>query len=228
MLAKILGPDMARWVLGWRSPPGALKDYYRTDTPTVDKPYTQVEMLAVDIETTGLDAEKDEIVSIGYVPIIGGRIVLAEAQHHLVRPECQVGDEAAKVHRLLDDQLQSAAPIADILPLFLTALRGRFGVAHHALVERGFLSRACRKVWGQKLEVPFLDTLALEHRLMTRRNQSIGDGALKLAACRERYGLPRLRVHDALSDALGCAELLLAQAAHCSGKKPAAMRDLLE
>lgn len=228
MLAKFLGPDAARWVLGWRCPPGPLKDYYRQDTATVDTPYPGVEMLAVDIETTGLDPGQDEIVSIGFVPVSRGRVVLAGAQHHLVRPNREVGDAAAKVHRLLDDQLREAAPIAAVLPLFLAALKGRYAIAHHAPVERGFLSRACQRLWGQPLEVPFLDTLALEHRLLSRRNQAIADGALKLAACRERYGLPRLRVHDALADALGCAELFLAQAAHCSGKKPAALRDLLE
>jgi DNA polymerase-3 subunit epsilon len=228
MLTRILGPDTARWVLRWRCPAGPLKNYYKLDTPTLDTPYTKAEFLAVDIETTGLDHNSDEILSIGFVPLIGGRAVLAQAEYYLVRPEGDVCPESAKVHRLTDDQLAHADPIASILPNFLAALTGRVGVAHNAAIEKGFLSKACERIWGVRLEVPFIDTLAVEHRLMTRRNQAITDGLLKLANCRTRYGLPRLRVHDALSDALGCGELLLAQAAHCSGKKPAALRDLME
>jgi DNA polymerase III subunit epsilon len=227
MLRTILGEDITRWVLGWRCPPGPLKDYYRTDTATIDTPYNQVEMLAIDIETTGLDPLADEIVSVGFVPVIRGRIRLEDAQYHLVRPERAVSESSAKVHGLLDDALQQAAPLADIMPHVLAAMTGRIGIAHHAAVETGFLSQACRQLWGYGLEAPFLDTLAMEHRLMSRHNQGIADGALKLAACRARYNLPRLKVHDALSDALGCAELFLAQAAHSSGRKPAAIRDLM-
>ena len=54
------------------------------------------------------------------------------------------------------------------------------------------------------------ETVGLEHRLLTRRDQPILQGDLRLQACRERYGLPPLPAHNALSDALATAELLLA------------------
>ena len=38
-------------------------------------------------------------------------------------------------------------------------------------------------------------------------------GALRLWTARERYGLPAGRPHDALGDALACAELYLGQVA---------------
>ncbi|MGL5147516.1 MAG: hypothetical protein ACRC7Q_08495, partial [Plesiomonas shigelloides] len=41
----------------------------------------------------------------------------------------------------------------------------------------------------------------------------VQQGSLRLGACRQRYGLPVYSAHTAMVDALGCAELLLAQLA---------------
>ncbi len=227
MWSGLLGGDVVRWILALRCPPGPLKAYYRTDTPTLDTPYTRAEFLAVDLETTGLDRRRDEIVSIGFVPVREGRARLAEAEHHLVRPTCPVGDAAAKVHGLLDDRLAAAEPLAEVLPRLLAALTGRIPIAHHAAVEREFLDRACREVYGYPLAVPWIDTLALARRRKALVGVPVADGALRLAACREAYGMPRHRSHNAVSDALACAELFLAQAATGSGRAPAPLRDLI-
>ena len=210
-----------------RCPPGPLKSYYRTDTPTPDTPYTRAEFLAVDIETTGLDPRTDEIVSIGFVPVVAGRVRLAEAEHHLVRPTRPVSDEAAKVHGLLDDVLARAEPLSEALPPLLAALTGRIPIAHHSAVERAFLSRACRAVYGHPLATPWVCTLKLAKRRLTRTEAVIPEGALRLDACRRRYGMPHHHAHDALADALAAAELFLAQAAEASGRAPAQLRDLI-
>jgi len=40
---------------------------------------------------------------------------------------------------------------------------------------------------------------------------------LQLGLCRDRYGLPHSHAHNALSDAIATAELLIAQASALSG-----------
>lgn len=215
-----------RWA-GWRSAPGPLKDYYQQDLPAADSPYDRVEFLAIDLETTGLDPAVDEILSIGFVPVVGGRIRLAGATHLLVRPDQAVPEETAVIHGLLDDALEAAPPLAEVLPHLLAALAGRIGIAHHSLIERRFLSAACRRLYGRPLDAPFVCTLALERRSLVLDNQSIEDGGLRLSASRARYGLPRYPVHNALTDALAAAELFLAQAAHASGRKPASLASLM-
>jgi len=42
-----------------------LKHFYQAGWPTPDTPISQVPMVALDLETTGLDARRDVIVSIG-------------------------------------------------------------------------------------------------------------------------------------------------------------------
>ena len=41
---------------------------------------------ALDFETTGLDFRRDAVVSIGVIPVLGGRVVMREAIHQLVAP----------------------------------------------------------------------------------------------------------------------------------------------
>lgn len=219
-LKALGGEDLVRWTLAARRRGTPLGDYYRRDTPTLDKPWEEVEFLAVDLETTGLDPATDSIVSIGWVPVIKGGVVLAQARHHLVRPPRPMPEPSAVLHGILDDTAQAAPDLADVMPSFLLALKGRIPVAHHAAAERGFLNAACQSLYGAPLVVPYVDTLALEGALMNRRGATIAPGSLRLAACRERYGLPRYRAHDALVDALACAELLLAQVAHMAPTPP--------
>jgi len=219
-------PFVRRW-LAWRARPGPLRDYYDRNIGPLSAPYDQAELLAIDLETTGLDPDTDEILSIGYVPISGGRVRLGGAAHHLVRPLGQVPEETAVIHGLLDGALATAPPLDEVLPRLLDALAGRVAIAHHARIERQFLGAACRRLYGRPLTMPFICTLALERRAHTLKGGDAGNGDLRLGSVRSRYGLPRYRTHNALADALAAAELFLAQAAHASGTKPARLRSLL-
>lgn len=215
-----------RW-LAWRAPPGPLRDYYDHDVAILSTPYDRADLLAIDLETTGLNPETDEILSVGYVPIAGGRVHLAGAAYHLVHPLGRVPDETAVIHGLLDGALAEAPPLDKVLPRLLAAMAGRVAIAHHARIERQFLSAACRRLYGRPLAAPFVCTLALERRALILEGRESGDGDLRLGPTRARYGLPRYRAHNALTDALAAAELFLAQAAHASGTKPARLGSLL-
>jgi DNA polymerase-3 subunit epsilon len=226
-LGALIGDDLRRWWYARRCADPALRSYYRVDTPTLDTPWTEAEFLAIDLETTGLDPARDVIVSVGWVPVIGGAVDLAGAAHHLVAADRSMPEESAVLHGILDDHLHDAPPLDEVLPLLFEALTGRLPIAHHAPVEVGFLGAACRRLYGCPLVVPFVDTLKLERRAFARAQTPAADGAFRLGAARERRGLPRYRGHDALADALGCAELFLAQAASLGGRRPARLDELL-
>jgi len=207
----------ALWLMG---KPGPMRDYYQEDYPTLDTVWCDMDFLAIDLETTGLDARTDEILSFGFVPIRKGLVHLAEARHMLVRPTRPIPEQTAIIHGLLDGYLENAPPLEQVLPKVLKAMTGLVPVAHHAPVEREFLSNACKQLYGQSLIVPYVDTLRLEKRFMERRQDAVGTGALRLNAARERYNLPRYKAHNAMMDAIATAELFLAQVAHMDTKKP--------
>ncbi|WP_432478891.1 3'-5' exonuclease [Nocardioides sp. GXQ0305] len=182
-------------------------------------------LLAVDVETTGLVAGHDRVVAVGWVPVDGDRLDLAGARRFVVR-----GDDpgaAAGIHGLTHDDLATGTPLRDVLRELRAALDGRALLAHHATFDRGFLRAAYREVGERMPRRPVVCTLTLQKRLL--RGDHLAEwpeGALKLWVARERYGLPSGREHDALGDALACAELYLGQAAELGRGRRLTLRDV--
>jgi DNA polymerase-3 subunit epsilon len=169
----------------------------------------EVEYLAVDLETTGLDAGSDVIVSVGYVPVVERRIQCRAARHAYVRIDRSV-EQSATIHHILDADLDQARSEADVLADLLEALAGRVLLVHHAPMDLAFLHAACRRHYGVPLLTRVVDTLDLARRRRQRGDKEIREGELRLDALRRSYGLPRYPAHDALTDALSTAELFLA------------------
>ncbi|HLS46150.1 MAG TPA: 3'-5' exonuclease, partial [Ornithinicoccus sp.] len=123
---------MSRW-LPWRS---------RDELS--DRRVEDLELLALDIETTGLDPARHEVLSFGMVPVRRLTIELAEARQYAVRPVRGAGvGDSATVHGITDDVAAGAEPMEEVLPRVLAALEGRALLAHHASIEVGFLTAAC-------------------------------------------------------------------------------------
>lgn len=180
--------------------------------PGASTPTEEASLLAIDLETTGLDPKRDRILSVGFVPVEGPEIVLAGAREIVVRSDGEVG-QSAVVHGLTDDIVATGRPLEEVLAAVLTALTGRVLLAHYAAIEDGFLSAACRRVYGTDLPVSVVDTLEVQRRLTANPYDHPRAGTLRLPAARRAHGLPAHRPHAALSDALACAELYLAQRA---------------
>lgn len=200
-------------------------------TPDPACPVQDLRLLAVDLETTGLNPARDDVVAVGLVPVNGRDIDLSGARHVVVRPEAGRGvGHSATLHGLTDDDLAARADLREVLPEVLAALEGRVLLAHHAVIEVGFLTRACRRLLGEAPSFTVVDTVHL-HRRVLRRGRAHGavrDGELHLAAARAHVGLPPYPPHDAMTDALGCAELYLAQVAHLAGEGSLVLRQLTD
>ena len=169
-------------------------------------------LLAVDVETTGLTPGRDQLVSVGWVPVTGRVIDLSGARHFLVAG-AEVGDSAT-LHGVTDDDIaRDGVDLADILDELDRALEGRALLAHFAQMETGFLDHAYKRVRGTGRRFragEVVDTFVLERRHMERMGTYPRGEDLRLARVRQRYGLPAYGNHDALTDAIACAELYLA------------------
>jgi DNA polymerase-3 subunit epsilon len=111
-------------------------------------------------------------------------------------------------------------PLVDAVAEVLRAMSGRVLLAHFARIERDFLRIACERAWGSAMPTVIVDTMELHRRLLSRQwGAEIPDGGLRLWTARTRYGLPVYRAHEALTDALACAELYLAQTAEIAAER---------
>lgn len=186
--------------------------------------WRQQEFLVVDTETSALEIASGELLSVGWVVIRDGRIVLGSAEHWLLKPQNSVG-ESATIHTLRDCELDAGLTETELMRRFLQAAAGRALVFHHAGLDLAFLNRITRRLYGAPLLLPVVDTLQLEKRNLERRNQPLEANALRLANCCKRYNLPLSKAHNALTDALATAELLLAQVSYKG--KGVKLRDLI-
>ncbi len=191
---------------------GPLRRLLAAPPPRLGVPVTESRLLALDLELTGLDPSRAEVISVGFVPVDNLRIRLGEARRFLVRPNGDV-QASAHVHLLRDMDLLAAGTIDVALDALLSALEGRAMLVHYAGLDHRILSRLCKERWSGPLIVPVVDTLALAHRSVLRSGREVMPGSLRLPALRARYGLPVARLHGSLCDAVATAELFLAMAA---------------
>ena len=168
--------------------------------------------LVVDVETTGLDPRRDEVISFAAVPVEEGRIVVAEAVEGLVRPRLAGPSPTIEIHGIRPQDLLEAPSAPGALAPLGAAVRGRIVVAHGAWVERAFLAPLLRP-HAVRLPRRLVDTAVL-WRLLCLARGAADPGWRALGAVAEALGLPVHRPHEAGGDALTTAQAFLALATH--------------
>jgi DNA polymerase-3 subunit epsilon len=196
-----------------------LASYLETCACTRSGHIRNTPLIAADLELTGLDADSNQIIAIGWTLIDNGRVRFGSNRHLLVTAQQSVGSSAA-IHELVDSDVAGGVELHHALAELFEAARGRIWVFHHAGLDVAFLRKACREWAGVAPPFPVLDTMQIEWARRKRRDQQIQDGDLQLGRLRSRYHLPRYTAHDALIDAVATAELLLAMAAQFDRKNP--------
>ena len=170
----------------------------------------------IDCETSGLDARRDRLLSVGAIRVRSERIELAEAFSTGVRSPVASGAENILVHGIGRDAQLAAPPPEEVLPQFARFLEGSIPVAFHAWFDREVLQRAGLPIHGRWLDLePLAHALCPDKKLRTL-DEWIG-----------AFGIQPAARHDALLDALASAELLLVLLARARSAGMRTVEDLL-
>jgi DNA polymerase-3 subunit epsilon len=156
-----------------RSPQGVAAQFAEAGRPADETPWQDARWCALDLEMTGLDPRREEIIAVGAVPIDEGRIVLGGGLYTLVRTTRRSQHGAVLVHKLRVPDLADAPPLDEALDRMLELLAGRVPVFHTAAIERSFLERqfARRHVrLPAAADTESLGRLWLRHRDPTTRS----------------------------------------------------------
>ncbi|ABI56190.1 3'-5' exonuclease [Alkalilimnicola ehrlichii MLHE-1] len=195
-----------------------LQRYFQGWDLTPNTPIGEAPLVALDMETTGLDPDRHAIVSIGLVPFDLQRIRLPDRRHWLLQPPRPLLSESITLHGITHSDLANAPDLSEVLDELLEALAGRQPVVHYRNIERPFLDTAVRARVGEGLLFPVIDTMELEARRhrqsgWSRLKRFLGQNPvpIRLHDSRLRYGLPAYHSHHAVNDALATAELFQAQ-----------------
>ena len=175
------------------------------------------EMLAFDLETTGVDKYADVPVSFALVTLRGGAVI--ESRYSVVDPGREIPAGAAAVHGISTEQARSEGiALSDAVEEVAAALvaasrRGVPVVGFNLNYDLTMIDSCCRSLDGRGLvergwSGPVLDPLVIDRGLVRWRDtkRTLGD----LCAA---YGVVNDAAHDARGDAVASAKLLLAMAA---------------
>ncbi len=168
-----------------------------------DRPLRSLTYTAFDTETTGLEPSKgDEIIQIGAVRIVNGRLLRHECIDQLVDPQRPLRPEGIPIHGITEEMLVGQPVIGTVLPQFHRFCEDTVLVAHNAAFDMRFFELK-EEATGIRFTQPLLDTLLLS--AVIHPNQE----SHKLEAIAERLGIPVIGRHNALGDAIVTGEVFL-------------------
>ena len=168
-----------------------------------DQPLDELTYTVFDTETTGLEPSAgDEIISLGAVRIVNGRLLKHEVFEQLVNPQRPLNRESSRIHGIDARLLVSQPTLGAVLPEFHRFCEDTVLVAHNAAFDMRFLELK-EAATGIRFEQPVLDTLLLSAVV----HPSLQDHSLEAIA--ERLGVRVIGRHTALGDALLTGEILL-------------------
>ncbi len=156
-----------------------------------------------DTETTGLDPSAgDEIIQIGAVRLVNGKLLRAESFEQLIDPRRRIPTATIPIHGIEPEMVVGQPTIDKVLPAFHAYAQDTVLVAHNAAFDMRFL-QIKEAATGVRFEQPVLDTLLLS--AVVHPNQE----SHKLEAIAERFNIAVIGRHTALGDAFVTAEVLL-------------------
>lgn len=193
------------------APAGSRPEYYDFDLfrsrtlPAAlhDRRLADLAYTVFDTETTGLEPSAgDEIISIGAVRIVNGRLLRGEVYEQLVDPRRPLRPESTQIHGISPQALQGQPGIERVLPAFRRFCEDTVLVAHNAAFDMRFLEMK-EVSTGVRFDAPVLDTLLLSALVHP------GHGDHKLESIAARLGVSVVGRHTALGDALVTGDVFL-------------------
>ena len=156
-----------------------------------------MEYVALDLETTGLDPERDRVIEVGAVVFTVEGV--GATLERLTDPGRSVPEAVLRLTGITQDELVGAPAAATVIGELAGLLPGRQPVGHGARLDVDFLVAA--GLWPPEQEI--LDTLDIARILMP------GAQSHSLPVLAAELGLAQPRPHRALDDADATRQLLL-------------------
>ena len=161
---------------------------------------------AIDIETTGLDFNKDEIISFACVPIINLRILVRDTFYTLIKPK-RYSYKAMRYHGISRDNLINAPGFEEVSYRILKTLDGIL-IGHTIEFDFTFLKTNFKSL-GVRFKRDLVDIAMVERWL--RRKRKTEENNLSLDGMIATYGLKQYYRHNAAADAFFAAQIFQLQ-----------------
>jgi DNA polymerase-3 subunit alpha (Gram-positive type) len=160
-----------------------------------------VTYVVFDVETTGFNPWKEDLLEIGAVKLYNGQII--DEFKSLIRPSREISEEIQKLTGIKPEMVQDAPEPELVVKNFMEFAAGTVLVAHNAEFDVGFIRIKCLQLFDKKLEPVYLDTLGLSRALWPELKSH------RLNTVAKELGIELLHHHRAVDDAKCAAQIFL-------------------
>jgi DNA polymerase-3 subunit epsilon len=166
----------------------------------------------IDVETTGTDPEKHEIIELGVVLVkqlgedgtnfeVMGEIDLKIKPEHIETAEPQ----ALKVNGYDEGQWIFASTLKEAMSAFAEKTRDAIFVAHNLTFDNAFIEQAFKKTGVEnQMFYPKIDTISVAY---AKLHKNLKVEKFRLQKLCEYFGVENSKAHTALSDARALFEV---------------------
>ncbi len=164
----------------------------------------QNEFVSLDCETTSLDPNRAELVTIAATKIIDNRIVTSQPFEVRLRAPKSLDSTSVRIHRMRHQDLIDGISEKQALTQLIDFIGTRPLVGYHIRYDKKILDIACRKHLGFPLPNPLVEVSQIYHDKLERHLPNAYIDLSLDSICRH-LDLPLQDKHDALQDAISAA-----------------------
>lgn len=180
--------------------------------------------VVIDTETGGLDPAHDPLLAIGGVAVDADGVRAGDSFEIVLRHEGPADRHNVALHGIGREAQRAGTPCGEALRAFVEWAGSAPRVAFHADFDRAFIERAAREASMDLPRAPWLDLAPLAAALSHEAERN--DRRTTLDQWLARYGIACDTRHNAASDALATAELLLRLRADAARQRASSLADL--
>lgn len=163
------------------------------------------EYVSLDCETTSLDPQRAELVTIAATKIIGNRIITSTPFYVRLRAPQSLDSGSVRIHRIRHQDLIDGISEREAIERLLAFIGNRPLVGYHIRYDKTILDIACRKQLGFPLPNRLVEVSHIYHEKLERHLPNAYFD-LSLDAICKHLDLPEQdNKHDALQDAISAA-----------------------
>ncbi|WP_028377377.1 PolC-type DNA polymerase III [Leeuwenhoekiella sp. MAR_2009_132] len=208
-------------------PPEFYKTYAKAFSEATPSTIEDTRFVVFDTETTGINARKDRMLSLGALEIKSNQIQLTKSLEVYVSQEI-FNEEAVAIHGILrQHRNQIKISEEETVKLFLEFIGNAVLVGHHVGFDIAIINYALKRLGAPKLKNRFTDTGILFKRSVHLVNITNPDKVYSLDELCEELNISKNDRHKAMGDAFITALAFLKIQNRLRASKKITLKDIL-
>ncbi|MCB0750294.1 MAG: 3'-5' exonuclease [Ignavibacteriae bacterium] len=188
-------------------------------------PISEAKFVVLDVESNGLDPQKDKILSIGAVTFSDNQIDVSNS-FELFLEQSEFSSEAVLIHGILKNGNLEKISEQEAMKKLVRYIDNKIIVGHSITFDIAIINETLKKYVDDKLQNKYLDTVNLYKRLKGGDYKASNPTSLDILS--DEFNIPKSDRHNAAGDAMITAILFLKIVSRLKQRGVDTLEDLLK